>query len=123
MVTDCGLKYNILRQLRRRGCRVTVVPAATPADELLAMKPSGFLLSPGPGDPRMLDYVVDNARQILGRVPVMGICLGHQILGEALGGHLVHRDAVAEPGAARLHWVRAREEGRSGPGVVAGMAR
>ena len=85
LVTDCGLKYNILRHLRRRGCRVTVVPAATPADELLAMKPSGILLSPGPGDPRMLDYVVENTRQILGRVPVMGICLGHQIVARALG--------------------------------------
>jgi carbamoyl-phosphate synthase small subunit len=85
LVTDCGLKYNILRQLRRRGCRVTVVPAATPADELLAMNPSGVLFSPGPGDPKLLDYVVDNTRQVLGRVPVMGICLGHQIIARALG--------------------------------------
>ena len=85
LVTDCGLKYSILRQLRRRGCRVTVVPAATPAEKLLAMKPSGILFSPGPGDPKMLDYVVDNTRKILGRVPVMGICLGHQIISRALG--------------------------------------
>jgi len=85
LVTDCGLKYSILRQLRRRGCRVTVVPAATPAEELLAMKPSGILFSPGPGDPKMLNYVVDNTRKILGRVPVMGICLGHQIISRALG--------------------------------------
>ena len=85
LVTDCGLKYNILRHLRRRGCQVTVVPAATPAEELLAMKPSGILFSPGPGDPKLLDYAVDNARQILGRVPVMGICLGHQIVARALG--------------------------------------
>jgi len=85
LVTDCGLKYNILRQLRRRGCRVTVVPAATPAEELLAMEPSGILFSPGPGDPKQLDYVVDNTRQVLGRVPVMGICLGHQIIARALG--------------------------------------
>ena len=85
LVTDCGLKYSILRQLRRRGCRVTVVPAATPAEELLAMKPSGILFSPGPGDPKMLDYVVDNTRKVLGRVPVMGICLGHQIISRALG--------------------------------------
>ena len=85
LVTDCGLKYSILRQLRRRGCRVTVVPAATPADDLLAMKPSGVLLSPGPGDPKLLDYIVDNTRQILGRVPVMGICLGHQVVARALG--------------------------------------
>ncbi len=85
LVTDCGLKYSILRQLRRRGCRVTVVPAATPAEELLAMTPSGILFSPGPGDPKMLDYVVDNTRKVLGRVPVMGICLGHQIISRALG--------------------------------------
>ena len=85
LVTDCGLKYNILRQLRQRGCRVTVVPAATPAEDLLAMEPSGILFSPGPGDPKLLDYVVDNTRQILGRVPVMGICLGHQIIARALG--------------------------------------
>jgi len=85
LVTDCGLKYNILRHLRRRGCQVTVVPAATPADEMLAMKPSGILLSPGPGDPKLLDYAVENTRRILGHVPVMGICLGHQIVARALG--------------------------------------
>ena len=85
VVTDCGLKYNILRQLRRRGCRVTIMPAATPAEILLAMNPSGILFSPGPGDPKQLDYVVSNTRQILGRVPVMGICLGHQIIARALG--------------------------------------
>ena len=85
LVTDCGLKYNILRQLRRRGCRVSVVPAATPAEEILALEPSGVLFSPGPGDPQLLDYVVGNARKLLGRVPVMGICLGHQIVARALG--------------------------------------
>ncbi len=85
LVTDCGLKYNILRELTRRGCKVRVVPANMPAEDLLSLNPSGVLLSPGPGDPRMLDYVVDNARRILGRVPVMGICLGHQIVARALG--------------------------------------
>lgn len=85
LVTDCGLKYNILRELTRRGCEVQVVPADTPAEELLSLKPSGVLLSPGPGDPRLLDYVVENARKILGRTPVMGICLGHQIVARALG--------------------------------------
>ena len=85
LVTDCGLKYNILRQLRLRGCRVTVVPAATPAEELLALQPSGILFSPGPGDPKLLDYVVNNTRKVLGQVPVMGICLGHQIIARALG--------------------------------------
>ena len=85
LVTDYGLKYNILRELTRRGCEVQVVPADTPAQELLSLKPSGVLLSPGPGDPQLLDYVVENAREILGRVPVMGICLGHQIVARALG--------------------------------------
>ena len=85
LVTDCGLKYNILRELTRRGCEVLVVPADTPAQDLLSLEPSGVLLSPGPGDPQLLDYVVDNARQILGRTPVMGICLGHQIVARALG--------------------------------------
>ena len=85
LVTDCGLKYNILRELTRRGCEVQVVPADTPAEELLSLKPSGVLLSPGPGDPQLLDYVVENARKILDRTPVMGICLGHQIVARALG--------------------------------------
>ena len=85
LVTDCGLKYNILRQLRRRGCEVIVVPAATSAEELLSMQPSGILFSPGPGDPKLLDYVVDNTRKVLGQIPVMGICLGHQLIARALG--------------------------------------
>ena len=85
LVTDCGLKYNILRELTRRGCEVQVVPAAISAEDLLSLNPSGVLLSPGPGDPQLLDYVVDNTRQILGRVPVMGICLGHQVAARALG--------------------------------------
>ena len=85
LVTDCGLKYNILRELTRRGCQVQVVPADTAAEDLLSLNPSGVLLSPGPGDPQLLDYVVDNTRQILGKVPVMGICLGHQIAARALG--------------------------------------
>ena len=85
LVTDCGLKYNILRLLRRRGCEVIVVPASTPAEDLLALAPSGFLLSPGPGDPQLLDYLVSNVRGLLGRIPIMGICLGHQIVARALG--------------------------------------
>ncbi len=86
LVTDVGLKYNILRLLRQRGCEVIAVPAETSAEDMLAMNPSGILLSPGPGDPQLLDYVVGNVRQILGRVPVMGICLGHQLTARALGG-------------------------------------
>ena len=86
LVTDVGVKYNILRLLRQRGCEVIAVPAETSAEDMLAMNPSGILLSPGPGDPQLLDYVVGNVRQVLGRVPVMGICLGHQLVARALGG-------------------------------------
>ena len=85
LVTDCGLKYNILRLLRQRGCQVIAVPAATSAEDMLAMNPSGILFSPGPGDPQLLDYLEVNLRKLLGRVPVMGICLGHQIAARALG--------------------------------------
>ena len=85
IVTDCGLKYNILRLLRNRGCQVIALPAATSAEDVLDLNPSGVLLSPGPGDPQLLDYLVDNARLLIGRIPMMGICLGHQILARALG--------------------------------------
>jgi len=85
LVTDYGLKYNILRLLRQRGCQVIAVPAATSAEDMLAMAPSGILFSPGPGDPQLLDYLVSNVSKLLGRVPVMGICLGHQIAARALG--------------------------------------
>ena len=86
LVADFGLKYNILRLLRSRGCEVMAVPATTSADEMLALKPTGIVLSPGPGDPALLGYVVDTARKLVGRVPVLGICLGHQIVARALGG-------------------------------------
>ena len=86
LVADYGLKYNILRLLRERGCEVMAVPAATSSDEMLALKPGGILLSPGPGDPALLDYLVDNVRRLIGRVPIMGICLGHQIVARALCG-------------------------------------
>lgn len=85
LVTDCGLKYNILRLLERRGCEVIALPAATSAEDMLALGPSGILLSPGPGDPQLLDYLVRNVSGLLGRVPIMGICLGHQIVARALG--------------------------------------
>ena len=85
VVVDFGLKYNILRLLCNRGCEIVVVPAATSTDELLALKPSGVVLSPGPGDPALLGYIVDNVRSLVGRLPIMGICLGHQIVARALG--------------------------------------
>jgi carbamoyl-phosphate synthase small subunit len=83
---DFGIKHNILRMLVREGCRVTVVPAQTSADDVLALKPNGIFLSNGPGDPEPVDYAVKAIRQFLGRVPVFGICLGHQLTGLALGG-------------------------------------
>jgi len=82
---DFGIKRNILRQLARRDCRVTVVPAKTPADEVLAMNPDGVFLSNGPGDPAAVSYAIENVRQLLGKKPIFGICLGHQILALALG--------------------------------------
>jgi carbamoyl-phosphate synthase small subunit len=83
---DFGIKHNILRMLTREGCRVTVVPAETSAADVLALKPDGVFLSNGPGDPEPVDYAVRAIRDMMGRVPVFGICLGHQLCGLALGG-------------------------------------
>lgn len=83
---DYGIKRNILRMMADRGLRVTVVPAFTSAAEVLAMQPDGVFLSNGPGDPAAVDYAIHNARELIGKVPLFGICLGHQILALALGG-------------------------------------
>jgi carbamoyl-phosphate synthase small subunit len=83
---DFGIKRNILRNLVESGCDVTVVPADTPAEEVLAMNPDGVFLSNGPGDPEPVAYAQENIRQILGKKPLFGICLGHQLLSIALGG-------------------------------------
>ena len=83
---DAGIKLNILRQLSTAGCEVTVVPADTPAGGVLERKPDGVFLSNGPGDPEGVPYLVDSVRGLLGKVPIFGICLGHQILGLAAGG-------------------------------------
>ncbi|MGQ0601980.1 MAG: glutamine-hydrolyzing carbamoyl-phosphate synthase small subunit [Anaerolineales bacterium] len=83
---DFGVKRNILHLLVEHGCRVTVVPASTTAADVLAMQPDGVFLSNGPGDPAAVTYAIENVKQLLGRVPIFGICLGHQILGLALGG-------------------------------------
>jgi carbamoyl-phosphate synthase small subunit len=83
---DFGIKYNILRMLSREGCRITVVPAETSAEDVLALNPDGVFLSNGPGDPEPVDYAVKAIRKMLGRKPIFGICLGHQLTGLALGG-------------------------------------
>jgi len=83
---DYGIKQNILRLLRSHGCDVWVVPAKTPAKEVLSQKPDGVFLSNGPGDPGPVYYAINEIRKLLGKVPVFGICLGHQLLGLALGG-------------------------------------
>jgi carbamoyl-phosphate synthase small subunit len=85
-VYDFGVKRDILRQLSKQGCEVTVYPATTHADEILARGYDGVLLSNGPGDPEPVTYAQDNIRQLVGKLPLFGICLGHQLLGLALGG-------------------------------------
>jgi len=83
---DFGIKHNILRKLASEGCRITVVPAETKSEDVLALKPDGVFLSNGPGDPEPCTYAQDNIRRLIGRTPVFGICLGHQLVGLALGG-------------------------------------
>ncbi len=83
---DYGIKYNILRNLTEAGCRVRVVPAAAPAEDVLALNPDGIFLSNGPGDPDAVPYAKENVQKLIGKKPVFGICLGHQIMGLALGG-------------------------------------
>ena len=84
---DFGTKTNILRMLAQRGCRLTVVPAQTPASEVLALNPDGIFLSNGPGDPKACDYAIAAVKELLAsKKPLFGICLGHQLLGLALGG-------------------------------------
>ncbi|HWD00648.1 MAG TPA: glutamine-hydrolyzing carbamoyl-phosphate synthase small subunit [Candidatus Sulfopaludibacter sp.] len=83
---DFGIKHNILRRLVHSGCRVTVVPALTSAEDVLALNPDGIFLSNGPGDPEPLETQVGNIRKLIGRKPIFGICLGHQLLGLAVGG-------------------------------------
>jgi carbamoyl-phosphate synthase small subunit len=83
---DYGIKLNILRRLVQVGCRVTVVPALTSAEDVLALNPDGVFLSNGPGDPEPLHTQVANIRKLIGRKPIFGICLGHQLLGLAVGG-------------------------------------
>ncbi|PHT52113.1 Carbamoyl-phosphate synthase small chain, chloroplastic [Capsicum baccatum] len=83
---DFGIKHNILRRLASYGCKITVVPSTWPASETLKMKPDGVLFSNGPGDPSAVPYAVEAVKELIGKVPVFGICMGHQLLGQALGG-------------------------------------
>ncbi len=85
VVYDFGVKYNILRILFSLGCEVTVVPGDTTAEEVLKLKPDGIMLSNGPGDPSAVDYAIENVQKLIGKLPIFGICLGHQILALAFG--------------------------------------
>jgi carbamoyl-phosphate synthase small subunit len=85
VVVDYGIKRNILRCLVDTGCKVTAVPASTSAADILGLKPDGIFLSNGPGDPAAVGYAVETLRQLVGKKPLFGICLGHQLLGLALG--------------------------------------
>ncbi len=85
VVLDQGLKYNILRNLKRRGCQVTALPPDSGIEDILALDPQGVLLAPGPGDPQLRELQVQTAKSLIGKLPIMGICLGHQVLGRAFG--------------------------------------
>jgi carbamoyl-phosphate synthase small subunit len=87
VVLDFGVKYNILRSLASLGCEVIVLPARAKAEEVLSFKPHGVLLSNGPGDPQAVTYAIETASKLIGKLPIMGICLGHQILALALGAN------------------------------------
>ncbi len=86
LVDDFGVKYNIMRILRSKGCDVTAIPAKASADYIMSRRPDGVVLSPGPGDPELLDYAVATAKGLAGKVPILGICLGNQVIARAFGG-------------------------------------
>ena len=110
VVLDLGVKHNIMRILSGLGSRTTAVPAATSAGDILALKPDGIVMSPGPGDPAVLDYVLETAKGLVGRVPIFGICLGHQVLARLWGartyklkfGHRGANHPVREPATGRV---------------------
>jgi len=85
VVLDCGLKYSILRIMHGMGGTMRVVPCTMPANEILKLKPDGIILSPGPGNPEVLDYIVDTVKKLIGKKPIMGICLGNQLIAQAFG--------------------------------------
>jgi len=86
VVLDCGAKHNIMRELVKRSCQVTVAPASTSSQKIISLKPKGLMLSNGPGDPAAVTYVIKTVRELIGQLPIFGICLGHQMLGLAMGG-------------------------------------
>ncbi len=111
VVLDCGLKYSILRMMRSMGYTLTVVPGTSSAEEILELKPDGVLLSPGPGNPEVLDYIVDTVKKLIGKKPMMGICMGHLILGRVFGaktfklkfGHRGVNHPVRDLSNGRIH--------------------
>ncbi len=129
-VVDCGVKHNILRLLHDRGCRTTALPCTVSAEEILALNPDGILLSPGPGDPALLDYLVGTVEQLVGRKPIFGIYLGHQVLGRVFGastfklkfGHRGANHPVKDLASGRIY-ITAQNHGYAvdGDGLKRGM--
>ena len=111
VVLDCGLKYSILRIMRGMGCSMQVVPSTMSTDDILNLKPDGILLSPGPGNPEVLDYIVDTVKQLIGKKPIMGICMGNQLIARAFGaktfklkfGHRGANHPVRDLADGRIH--------------------